>query len=361
MKRFYILALASALLVASSSVFAQQTKILTADKHNEYGLVYTLPLTNLSVEVTATKTVRKAGPFYQYAKKYIGTDNVVKEDSETWTISDVKVTPYGVPDPEQRYLMQLKAGATTFIGVSDNGMLLSINKAPSAPAPTRTRALSQSTAKAFTGNEYLQFVDEDFIASQSSAKKAQLLYETLMEVRDSRLALSRGTAETMPTDGRQLELMLASLAEQEEALTRAFTGSETVTTHTATYSFYPQQEGRSILFRLSDFSGFKDSDDYSGDPVYVSVSNITEASLPTDEKGEEKKLPKDAVVYAIPGSAKITISFLDETLFSGVFDLAQFGTIFGLNPSLFTAKKEASYATFNPVTGALQEIGTVTE
>ena len=47
------------MLVASAMpVAAQQTKLLTAEKHNEYGLVYTLPVTALDVEVTAVKEGR---------------------------------------------------------------------------------------------------------------------------------------------------------------------------------------------------------------------------------------------------------------------------------------------------------------
>ncbi len=73
--------------------------------------------------------------------------------------------------------------------------------------------------------EYLQYVDEDFIASQSSVKQAQMLAENLMEIRDAKTSLTRGTAETMPTDGRQPELMLESLRHQEAAMTAAFTGA----------------------------------------------------------------------------------------------------------------------------------------
>lgn len=358
MKRYILSALlAVGLLMPTAS--PQQTKVLTADKHNEYGLVYTLPLTGIRIDVTATRTIRKAGPFYQYAKKYIGTDKVVKEDSETWTIGDIKVSRYGVPDPDQRYLMQLKPGATTYIGVSDDGMLLSINKEPEQRQGSQT-SVAAAPMKAFTGKEYLQYVNEDFIASQSSAKKAQLLSESLMEVRDAKVSLSRGTAETMPTDGRQLELMLASLARQEKALTEAFVGSEQTDTFTSSYTFMPEKEGRTVLFRLSDFGGFRDSTDYSGDPVYITISDIAEAELPKDPSGEYKKLPKDAVIYAIPVSAKVSVSFAGKNLYSETMDFAQFGTTFGLNPNLFTSKKEPSYATFDPLTGALVEIGSAT-
>ena len=55
------------LLAAYMPAAAQQTKLLTAEKHNEYGLVYTLPVTALDIEVTAVREVMKAGLYYQYA------------------------------------------------------------------------------------------------------------------------------------------------------------------------------------------------------------------------------------------------------------------------------------------------------
>lgn len=339
---------------------AQQTRLLTADKHNEYGLVYTLPVTALRVEVTATRTVSKAGPYYQYARKFIGTDKVIKSDSESWTINSVRVVPYGVPDEENRYLMQLKPGSTTYIGVSADGMLLSINKEPEEVSSSTSSSSTSSASKPVASDkEYLQYVDGDFIASQSSAKQAQMLAENLMEIRDARISLTRGTAETMPTDGRQLELMLQSLEQQEQAMTQAFTGFVTTETVTRTFTVTPSDEGRTVLFRMSDFAGFAEADDYSGDPVYLDVAIVSEASLPVDAKGEEKKVPKDGVAYCIPGTAKVSLSLKGRKLWEEETEFSQFGVVFALNPALFSSKKEQSFAVFNPVTGALVEIGNV--
>ncbi len=339
---------------------AQQTKLLTADKHNEYGLVYTLPVTSLEIEVTAQRTIKKVGPYYQYAKKFIGTDNVIKEDSESWVITGVRVSPYGVSDSENRYLMQLKNGATTYICVDENGMLLSINKDMSSSAPGSSAYIAESNESAkgrIDINEYLQYVNEDFIASQSSAKRAQMLAESLMEIREAKIALTRGTAETMPQDGKQLELMLNSLTHQEAAITAAFVGITETETVTSGYTFTPREDGRQVLFRMSDFAGFVGADDYSGDPVYLTVKVTERGGLAVDAKGEEKKLPKDAVIYNIPGSAQITLSSLGRTLYDKEMEFSQFGVKFGLNPSLFSAKKNRSFATFNAITGALTEIG----
>lgn len=340
---------------------AQQTKILTADKHNEYGLIYSLPNTAFDIEVTATREVRKAGPYFQYAKKYVGTDQVVKEDAEIWAIESVKVRPYGVPDPDSRYLMQLKPGATTFIGVAEDGMLLSINCNPGEPAQPEPAQQKPIEDEQLADKEYLQYVDEDFIASQSSAKQAQMLAESLMEIREAKTSLTRGTADAMPTDGKQLELMLNSLRHQEAAVTAAFLGNITKETVVRNYTFVPEEGGRSTLFRMSDFAGFVAADDYSGEPVYVKVDITNEGELPVDAKGETKKMPKDAVAYCVPGAAKLAVSFKGKTLFSGEFEIAQFGVVFGLNPALFSDKKDASYAVFDPATGALKEIGSQKE
>lgn len=357
MKRLSII---SACILVAASAWSQATKILTAEKSNEYGIVYSLPQTALEIEVSVRHTVEKKGPFYLYAKKYIGTADVVTEDSEKWEISGIKVTPYGVPDSGTQYLMQLKAGSPVFVAVDADGMLLAINKEVSAPERRGNKHSAQAQPTKWPdGKEYLDFVDEDFIASKSPARQAQLLAEALMEVRDSRLSLTRGTADTMPTDGKQLELMLNSLAEQETAMTEAFTGSVTTESATRTFTFIPEGDGKEILFRLSDFAGFVDADDLSGDAVNIEISSANRPKLPVDAKGEEKKLPKNAVIYNLPGSAQVTISTLGKTLYDKELNFAQFGITFGLDPSLFSDKKQPSFATFDPVTGALMETGTL--
>lgn len=353
-RHFFI---ALTLLASASAADAQQTKILTPEKYNDYGLVYSLPITALDIHVTAKKETLTAGPFAQYARKYIGTDKVITGDAERWTITDVTVTPYGILDTDSKYIMQLKPGALTYIGVSNDGMLLSINTNPPAAAP-KVSSIPSGPVQSFTGKEYLKYVDEDFTASQSTAKQAQMLSESLMEAREAHISLTRGTADNMPVDGRQLELMLNALQAQEDALTAAFTGTVTSEVITRSFNFTPDDEGQTTLFRFADFKGFTDADDYSGAPVNISVKITAEGQIPVDAAGNPKQLPKDAVRYCIPGTALITITLDGKTLYSKEIDCSQYGVEFGLNPTLFTDKKEPSYAIFNPVTGALQEIGT---
>lgn len=355
--------LTAALSLGAFAAFPQQTKILTAEKHNEYGLVYSLPTTALQITVTATRETRKAGPYRRYAQRFLGTSGVVEEDRVSWTITGVDVTPIGFRDADsQQYLMQLKAGSLAYIGVASDGMLLSINAEPEEPdfdeindgipGPGRT-------LKADGGVEdYLQYVDMDFVSAQNSMRQAEMVANSLMDVRDAYLSLTRGTADNTPTDGRQLELMLSSLKDQESAFTRAFTGSVSVEEFTCQFLYVPEEDGEEVLFRMSDFTGFVDADDYSGAPVYIKTEILQEGQLPLDVNGEPKKFPKDGVVYAIPGTARITISNGGtKPLVTRDMEFSQFGVTFALAPSLFTDKKAPSYARFSPVTGALVEIG----
>lgn len=334
---------------------AQQTKILSADKNNEYGLVYSLPVTDIVVEASCEVINRVPGPYRQYAKRYLGKEEVVKEQSSRVSLTDIKAYTRGSAG-EDKYLMQLKPGALTRICVAEDGMLLSINTEEDAQEETPVLRKGVEVPEPDM-EEYLQYVDADYLASLSSAKRAQMLAETIMEIRESRLSLSRGTAETMPADGRQLELMLASLEKQENALTRAFNGYEYTTVQTGRYVVRPDStwtDGELIvLFRLSETDGLCDADDYSGEPVYISLNELEIPEMPVGPKGEPKAFPKDGVVYTLPGTASITVEYKGSTVAEEQMAFAQFGIKAALDPKLFTDKRAPSCAVFNPNTGAL--------
>ena len=118
---------------------------------------------------------------------------------------------------------------------------------------------------------------------------------------------------------------------------------------------------RKVVARLSALDGLVDANDLSGAPIYISITPQTRGELPVNEKGITKTFPKGGVAYRIPGTARVTLSYDDETLAEDTFDVAQYGVVFGLDPSLFTNKKSPSYLHFNPLTGSVRELGTVTE
>ena len=353
--KYFILTLG--LFLTTNIGFAQETKRLTAEKHNEYGLIYSLPQTHLDIEVVATKTTRKAGPYYQYAEKYLGIPGAITQDSEEWALSSVKVTPYGVPDPEEQYLMQFKPGGNGYIVLDENGLMLAINTEPVIDAIVST-APKQKQESPLDNNEYAKVYSEELLMSASTAKMAEVAAKQLYRIRESRLNLVTGEVDELPADGESFKLIIQQLDEQEAALTALFMGTTQTETIVKHFDYIPVEEvTNDIVFRISDLYGIVKPENLSGAPVYLSLKITEEGELPIDNKGNIKKMPKNAVAYAIPGKAEVILSDGKKTLFKENLPIAQFGVVFGLDPSIFTDKKAPSCATFYPQTGAIRQIG----
>lgn len=348
--------------VLPAAAYAQSTQKLSANKANEYGLVYALPLTALDVTIEARKTVQTPGEFYQYARKNLAMTPIT-EESTTWTIEKVVVTPRGVADPEERYLVQFKNGSSPWVVINDQQFPLSINteETMTPPVPELPAAIGAKPT-VLELPVASQAVTEEMLRSTSTPKRAELAAARIIELRQNRADVISGQADAMPSDGEAMRLALASIAAQEEALTAMFVGTEQTSTEVRTYTFVPDSldSQRVVVARLSATQGLVDADDLQGMPLYLDFKVTRRASMPVNEKGEPKRFPKGGVAYRIPGEAAVTISFEGKRLYSNDFEIAQAGTVFGLDPSLFTDKKAPSAAIFNPVSGAIVELKPMT-
>lgn len=345
---------------------AQTSTKLTATKASEYGLIYTLPLTAFEVTVAVEKTVSTPGEFYQYARRYLNATPILKPLT-TWHITEAMVNPIAVADEKERYLATFKGGAGTYMTVSDQNFPLSVNDdsyeatMTLTPLPEAVKAeptiLQRPVAQ--------QAVTPEMIQSKSLAKRAQLAADKIYEFRNNRNEIISGQADAMPSDGAAMKLALDQLASQEEALTAMFLGTVQKSVEVRTYTVYLPDDGavtRKVVARLSALDGLVDANDLSGAPIYISITPQTRGELPVNEKkGITKTFPKGGVAYRIPGTARVTLSYDDRTLAEDTFDVAQYGVVFGLDPSLFTNKKAPSYLHFNPLTGAVRELGTLSE
>ncbi|MDE7471222.1 MAG: DUF4831 family protein, partial [Paramuribaculum sp.] len=133
------LIIAAAIALAAMPAAAQTTKKLTASKANEFGLVYSLPLTTLDVTVEAERNVRTRGEFYKYSRKYLNIDPIL-EDETVWTLKSVTVNPTSIAaetdgEDDRRYLVQFKNGTQPFMMLTEESFPLSIN---SAEVPEKT-------------------------------------------------------------------------------------------------------------------------------------------------------------------------------------------------------------------------------
>ena len=83
----FIIATLVAAMAVSSVAFAQK------NSDPEGYLSYSLPSTVLVLEVEAVRTNFYAGPYAEYAEKYLGI-TVPQEDSQTYQLKSIKMTPF---------------------------------------------------------------------------------------------------------------------------------------------------------------------------------------------------------------------------------------------------------------------------
>jgi len=68
---------------------------------------YTLPKTAFKVDVVITKKTQMKGLFADYAEKMLGITNYCKENSSNFTLKNLIITPFTVPDESLQFMVEL--------------------------------------------------------------------------------------------------------------------------------------------------------------------------------------------------------------------------------------------------------------
>lgn len=346
-------------LFTALGVYAQETVKVTANKFNGYGIVYTLPKTAIDVRATVTRSVEKPGPFAQFAQKYLGQSPTVTQERTVWKIENVDILPKGIADPEKRYAIQLKKENRTAFYLNEEGMLVSINRAP-APASTRPAPSPEKAAKKEQklAAEYAQLYTETMLISSSTRNMAEAAAQQIYLLREYRLDLLTGNSDEIP-QGQSFEILLREMDKREALLTSLFLG--TVESETLVEDIVIDPENKnSVAFRFSERKGILPADDLSGEPIYVSTEVKEVIEAPTDSKGKVIAPASNALVYITPGKADVKVSYKGEALCQKEIPMAQLGAAYGIDPSVFNGSG-AVEATFCPESGALLHIGIADE
>ena len=114
-RTFLMIALAMAVLTADPAS-ARKDRLVYYGDDPAGTVAYSLPSTTLTIDVEAIRENYYAGPYAQYAAKYLGID-VRTADEVSYTLSSVSLTPYAEADLSRRYLLNLRGeeAATAFL------------------------------------------------------------------------------------------------------------------------------------------------------------------------------------------------------------------------------------------------------
>lgn len=349
------------LLLFFTSLSVAQTKVVkvNAIKSNDYGVQYSLPKTNLVVNIEYTEDNRKAGPYARYASRYLGiNDNeVTLEDQTLYTLDKVYVSEEGIPDRDNTYLVAFKSKTTSpFVYLTEEGIICTIN------AEYETAKENKNSVKENNRNNELPEINpqsiytEEYLRAGSISKMAEVAAKNIYKIRESRQDILTGEADNVPKDGDAMRIVLANLDAQEKLWTELFTGSGEIKKHTKKINIEPESEiNKQTLLRFSKYLGIVDKEDLSGSPIYINIKDLHTVDIPEEDPKRKSKEP-ESIVYNVPGQAEVEIYNGLKKIYSSTVNVTQFGTTQILGTSIFEDKKAPVSVLFYPDSGAIKQI-----
>ncbi|MEY8707952.1 DUF4831 family protein [Bacteroides faecichinchillae] len=345
------LIIATGLLIATTAY--AQTEVLTGvTRGKDYGVVYTLPKTQIELEIKANKIRYTPGEFSKYANRYLRLNNVSTDPEEYWELTSVKITPIGVPNGDATYFVKLKDKTVApLIELTENGVIKSINVPYTKSNTPKAHGVTPTIPNKINPRDFLT---EEILIASSTAKMAELVAKEIYNIRESKNALLRGQADNTPSDGAQLKIMIDNLNAQEEAMTEMFAGTRNKEEKTFTIRLTPDKElENAVAFRFSKKLGVVSNDDLAGVPYYINLKDLKTVKMPQED--EKKKKDLDGIAYNVPGQALVTLTDGKKKLYESEIPVTQFGIIEYLAPVLFN-KNSTIKVYFDPNTGGLLKV-----
>jgi hypothetical protein len=345
MKQKLIIFLGLTLLAGSLQA---QSPVLVED---ELAVVYYMPKTQVAITVEYDQVQVAPGPFYQYAQRYLNTDNVVLEAQTYYELTNMHIQTQAVADHERAYKVHAQRDIEAqLLTLTAEGLLYGYNVGPATIAP---QAKEENTIAKPMEEVLMPLLEEQMIAS-SIAKMAEGAARQIYHIREMRLNILTGDVEHVPADGQAMQLVLNELNQREQALTELFVGRKQVTHLSKTIYYTPSDAPHpAMIARFSKFGGVVDAEDLSGEPIHMNVV-ATKQSLHSNHAVEDKKaLQPSEIYYNLPGQAAITITYKDITITASC-PVAQYGVAIPLAKDLFIKHKPTIY--FNTQTGNITSI-----
>jgi hypothetical protein len=351
---------AGCLLAGATPAGAQTVQKVAVGEQTGYGLTYSLPETWVAVTVEAECTTVKAGKYAAYAERYLGVKDAAQSDCETWRILGVTLSPVAEADTARTYQIRFEKGSTPTCYLTDNGLLWSINVAPT----DRTERPKNSETVVETPSR-VQVSNSELLKAGSLAKQAEIAAGQVFRIRESRMDILTGEAENLPADGAAYKLVLEQLDVQEQAYLALFYGERTVRRVQRVLLFRPTSEAvhKALIGRFSKYYGFVDKEDLSGEPLTLSTEVVLDKRAVQEalekqsgKKGSLLKLGSkgtQGVAFVSPGRARVEVQYQGRIVAEEELSVAQLGSVEQVSSSLFVDKKNVAKATFNPLTGAM--------
>lgn len=347
MKRLSIItAVAAASITAVAPAMAQEAV-------NPSGIImYSLPKTTVHLTVTAQKETFLAGPYAQYAKKYLG--NAARtEDNETYSIKTLDITPYIEADTDNCYTVNLtakEAASSSFLkfcsqglismpdsytGKSENWRFPSIAGEGAFNGKDLSGNLTSATTTLYkterTEDGFRKVaVQQSEVVEKSLEKKAAEAAQTIFNLRKSRVQIITGDTDATYS-GEAMKAALDEITKLEDNYLTLFYGITEISLQTMNFDVTPTEGNAKqmyVAFRISDTKGLLPAGNVEGRPIVlhlvkdgtVGISDKSGSIVPAATKKASK-----SISYRTPATVTAKIIDGDTMLLQTRFPVYQLG------------------------------------
>lgn len=353
------------------------------DLGSKPGIFYALPQTWIKVDIVVNKTEYLAGPYAEFAGKYLDLEDVSTNDYNEFVISDVKLSTVAKADPENFYFVELddkvlKESKATLLSLAESGLVSGINGALSESASKELTKEMIGEESAY--NDLFQYFAETNLYEKSDTVIRKVVVDTttvekmylekrwveksneqkaveaankISKIRENRYNLITGYHE-IPYEAGAISYMDQELKKLENEYMSLFTGITIEKTISYSFTVLPAADdfaGEIPVCIFSERSGVKDFNAAGGERLYVRFeTNEPNQNLISVIKAREQAAAENhGFYYRIPATSIVTLDVNDDIVLRANLQIAQFGTVSYL-PSSVTAVQ------FYPETGGIKNL-----
>lgn len=335
MKKIFI----SAILIAFSVA-------LSAQSVPNGSVIYALPRTTVTLTVEAQYKVFTAGPYAQYAQKYLGYDAKRSSFNEC-IITDITVTPYVEADPAERYAINLSEKVSSnFLQFCSQGLIVMSDSYTGKQTPFRFA--SQAGAEAFIGKDpegnlagatttlfrlvksetgfEKVGVQQSQVVEKSLEKKAEEAAKAIFNIRERKTQIITGDTDAT-FSGEALNAAVTELNRMEEEYLSLFYGITETSVQKVSFDVIPKKGvNKYSAFKIADGQGLVSASATAQGRV-VSLELTAEDAGVVNASGA-KSSGGALINYRIPAVVLCKVVDSGKTLFETRFPVYQLGQEF---------------------------------
>ncbi|MCK9421688.1 MAG: DUF4831 family protein [Bacteroidales bacterium] len=329
------------------------------------GIFYSLPRTVVKVEVKIDRIENYKGPYADFALRFLGLKNVVPANSIDYKISDITITTYPEPDPEQYYFIELddkisKGDKSGLFSLSETGLFLGTIPetgsngnltTPQSPVESLAETEKDAFGELFKYsadvsvfekvdtiirkiNMDTMMVERQYykrtMIEKSPEQKAKEAADFIAKIKDSRFQLISGFQE-VNYNRETLEYMDTQLKTMEKEYLKLYTGISIHKPMTFEYKYIPlpnQINAEIPIFKFSKSLGVIDLDGSSGKVVTIKIQRVGNTNtVAAYLKKAEKEVKTHGFSYRIPELARVTVKLDENTQKETQCLISQLGVI----------------------------------